>query len=312
MLCHTSWELVDAEHLLLRAELRRAKKELASLERQKKSATHRAQATRVGLENAVREAQRVGLLGTDLQVLDDVEQTLRSLQRVTESDVRLPTAVFAEDDVVADLEAEMQGLRRELRRIHEDAQTTSYWVREESRFADEVNEQKARLRSLELFQGAEEVGASCPLCESTIPLASPTTADLLVHLGGIERQLTAVGIDRQYLEQKLESLGEARGSVEERLVRSQAHLEQAYADSARLREQRDQAIERARTVGKISAYLEQFTRDDEVQDLDGLILSASRRIEAIRGANRCRRSWAASGYFLESHFRGHDEVRGQS
>ena len=61
---------------------------------------------------------------------------------------------------------------------------------------------------------------------------------------------------------------------EKAIVSTQRDLERAYADDEKARLQRNQVIERARVVGRISAFLDQTNLSDERDDLDMLIEEA--------------------------------------
>ena len=70
-------------------------------------------------------------------------------------------------------------------------------------------------------------------------------------------------------------------SAQEALVTTQRRLERAYSDDERARLQRDQVIERARVVGRISAFLDQTTASEENDEFDMLIAESRPRVEAL-------------------------------
>ena len=69
--------------------------------------------------------------------------------------------------------------------------------------------------------------------------------------------------------------------IDNALVSTQRELERAYAENEKARQQRDEVIERARVVGRIGAFLDQFSLLDEKGELDRLIDAAERRVEVL-------------------------------
>ena len=110
---------------------------------------------------------------------------------------------------------------------------------------------------------------------------TPAAVDLSSSLRVLEKQLAAVGAERPHLQGRLDAFGKKRSDVEKAIVSNQRDLERAYTDDEKARVQRDQVIERARVVGRISAFLDQTHLADEGGDLDILIDEARARVEVL-------------------------------
>lgn len=271
---------VDEDQFLRQYQLDDARMRLHQLQVRKEAL---AQVSRTALERVRRfviDARRVGLIGEEFES-NDVERLVRELRRVASADVRAPTIVDSGSEVIGSLEREIQSLRGELSAVQGDIRVTQVFLREQSNFSKEWREQKARLESIELYKGNPKTDETCPVCETPIGDMRPMTSDLLASLRVLDAQLGAVGLEDPHLQERLDAFGRRRIEIEEAIVSAQRALERAYADNERARIQRDRAIERARVVGRIGAFLEQATSSDEGEDLDRRIAEVKQRIEAL-------------------------------
>ena len=105
--------------------------------------------------------------------------------------------------------------------------------------------------------------------------------DLTDSLEVLDRQLKTVSAETPHLQQRLATLVKQRTEIQEAIVARQHSLERAYSEDERARRQRDQAIERARVVGRISAFLDQVSLPNQNEELDRLIAGARQRVEAL-------------------------------
>ena len=108
---------------------------------------------------------------------------------------------------------------------------------------------------LVLYTGTSETNSTCPLCDTELTTPTPSAADLAISLEALNRQLDAVGAERPHLLERLNVFGKKRGEIEKAIVSTQQELERTYAEDEKARIQRDYVVERARVVGRISAFL---------------------------------------------------------
>ena len=261
---------VDEEHFLRQNELDDAKLSLRQLEARREAMKSDDDRTHTQIRRFVLDARRVGLVNEDFEPVD-VELGLRELKRVMESDLQSPTIVSGAREVIIRLENEIRTLHRQLDDVQNDIRATTHFIREQTSYSREVSEQRARLVSLNLYKGTTELDNICPLCEVHLETPTPAAADLSSSLRLLEKQLEAVGAERPHLQERLDAFGKKRNDIEKAIVSTQRDLERAYADDEKARVQRDQVIERARVVGRISAFLDQTHLSDERDDLDMLI-----------------------------------------
>lgn len=271
---------VDEDHLLRQNELDSAKLELGRLEARRDAMEASTGDLRQRMRQFLIDARRVGLIDGRFESTD-TDVVLRELSKVVSTDIQSPTIVTGSRDTIGRLEGELVVLRQELEEIQNNVSATRHFMREQTRFSIETNEQRARLVSLGLYEDAPSGDHICPLCTTTLDTPTLRVSDLNNALGIIESQLETVGIENPHLQQRLDMLAKKRGEVEEALVATQRSLERAYSDDERSRRQRDEVIERARVVGRISAFLEQTTLSDEMADCDRLIEEARNRVAVL-------------------------------
>ena len=271
---------VDEEHFLRQNELDDARALLKNLEVRRDAAKSIDEAAHGRIRRLLRDARRVGLLAEEAE-LDTLEDSVALLRNVSQTDLRSPTIVSVASDVIGHLENELQSLQQQLNGIINDMRATQHFLREQTTYSSEVSEQRARLVALELYAGASEVDHVCPVCETQLRTPTASQSDLVRSLRELDRQLDAVGSERPHLQQRLDQLGKRRGEVEAAIVAAQRDLQLAYADDERARRQRDEAIERARVLGRISAMVDEADDEGDGSATEEQIDEARRRVAML-------------------------------
>ena len=271
---------VDEKHFIIQYRLDEARKRLRELETRKEALARNTNESLGRLRRIILDARRVGLLSEDFES-HDIEHVLAELRRVATIDVRSPTTLPIDSNVIVDVESELQTLRYQLQEVQNDIRATRLFIRERTEYSQEVSEQRARLISLELYTGESGTDHICPVCETHLSNLSPSAEDLLTSLRSIEHQLGVVESEEPHLLQRLDALEKRRNMILESIVTTQRNLERLYADDERTRILRDHVIERARVVGRIGAFLDHSAMSDESDDLDRRIANAKRDVEVL-------------------------------
>ena len=142
-------------------------------------------------------------------------------------------------------------------------------------------QQRARLASLGLYKRESDGDHICPLCEAHLEDADAQRDRSFPFAPGDREQIGGGGAEKPHLQERLSAFAKKRLEIEKAIVATQRELERAYAENEKARQQRDEVIERARVVGRIGAFLDQFSLLDEKEDLDRLIDAAERRVEVL-------------------------------
>lgn len=268
---------VDENYFLLRDELDKAKLSLSELQARRDALKVHDDRAHTQIRRFLVDARRVGLMDHDYEPTD-TQLALRELSRVADMEFQSSSIVSGASETIVRLENELRTLHRQLDDVQNDIRATNHFIREQTNYSREVGEQRVRLMSLGLYTGASDADDTCPLCETQLNSPTPSAADLASSLRVLDQQLQAVGAERPHLQERLKTFADKRLDIEQSIVATQRALERAYADDERAKRQRDEALERARVVGRIGAFLEQFGLPDERADLDTLIEEAQRRV----------------------------------
>ena len=271
---------VDEEHFLRQNELDNAMVSLRELEANRAAMASGEAGSATRIRRFVLDARRVGLLRQDFESTD-TQLALRELRRVVETDIQAPSIVSGASEVVTQLENELRTLHRELEDIQNDIRATKHFLREQTSYTREVGEQRARLVSIDLYSGDSDADHICPLCEARLETPTPAAADLSSSLRLLDSRLEAVGAERPYLQERLSTFDARRLDIEKAIVSTQRELERAYVENERARLQRDEALERARVVGRVSAFLDQFSPPEGIDSSDRLIAEARQRVDVL-------------------------------
>ena len=271
---------IDEDHFLRQIELDEAKQSLHKLQSRREVMKSDKNSAREQARGVFFEAQRAGLVDESFESVD-IGLMLRELQRVAATDIISPTNVFDASEVISQLESDTRTLHQKLNSVQSDIQATKYFLREQNRYRTEVNEQRARLVSLKLYIGESDSDNVCPLCETCLETSIPAADDLFRSLQVLDNQLSSVGTEHPHLLEHLGMLEKKKTEITEKIVSTQLNLERAYADDARVRLQRDQLIEQARIIGRISAFLDQAIPSIGHDGLDKLIDEAKQKVEIL-------------------------------
>ena len=271
---------VDEEHFLRQNELDNANRALRELEAQRDAIKNREERAAESVRRFVLDARGVGLLGEDFEPTDP-QLALRELKRIADTDFMAPSIVSNTGNVVTRLENELTTLYRQLEDVQNDIRATKHFLHHQSSYTQEVNEQRGRLASLELYTGSSEEGHICPVCDVTLETPTPTAADLSESLKRLDAKLDAVAGERPHLQKRLAALDAKRLDVEKAVVSAQKELQHVHTRNERARLQRDETIERARVVGSISAFLDQFIAPSEIDGINARIDEARQRVNAL-------------------------------
>ena len=271
---------VDEDHFLRQNELDNAKEKLRHLENRKDILKRANDDALHRIRSFVLDGRRVGLIDGNFEPTD-VESAIKELTRVLSIDPRSPSNITSSREVIVQLEDELQTLRQQLIEVQNDVRLTEHFIQKQTDFSLEVHEQHARLVSIDLYKGSSDREHICPLCESQLQVLNPAVSDLSNSLELINRQLETVGVESPHLQKRLDTLGRKRMVIKESIAATQRRLARAYSDDELARRQRDQAIERARVVGRISAFLDQTSSSEQNEYLDELIAEARRRVEML-------------------------------
>ncbi len=270
----------DEDHLLKQAHLDQARRDLRILERQIRDVevvdTNSFPRARALMD----EAKGIGLID-DRVTSTTYEATLEILKRAAaESVLRDEMVIADENEILASLRAERQGLRNELEQVNAEIRSTRNFTTESNGYEREAKEQRARLSSVGLIQ-ADGDHTECPVCKSHLAEPVPTVNQINDALRTLSLQLETVEAENPRLLQRLASLETEAGLIQQRLQENQHRIAARVRENELLKTQQDAYVLQARTVGKITQYVESVSTSETSNSLRAQLDLARSRVSVL-------------------------------
>ena len=187
------------------------------------------------------------------------------------------------EDILASLRTERQSLRVELERVNADIRATRMFTSETTGYEREAKEQRARLSAIELITSPDDHISQCPVCASILETAPPTVSNISQSLQELHQQLVAVEAENPRLQLRLANLMREESTVEERLRENQIFISRRQRENEILRVQQDTFVLQARTIGKVTQYLETAGALDSNSGLRTAVELARARVAVLEG-----------------------------
>ncbi len=246
----------DREDVIKRQRLRTLRRELAALRRDQ-SEQDSVVLTSGTAHAMLREAQQVGLLDSDIALPQAHDDALAVLAEVlTRRDYGEAPDSEGGDRLDALLE-EHGRIRREFGEQRAEIRLLDQIVSERSGFADEGDEQVARLASLDLLPPTDSVeGSVCPLCESHLEDHVPAVHDLRSALQTLNGEIGAIRSGTPRVLEVRARLEQKVSELQADLRRNQVAIEELQASEQTLSVIRDDAVRRSAVRGRIGLYVD--------------------------------------------------------
>lgn len=271
----------DEDHLLKQAHLDQARRDLRILERQARELEAVDTSTFPRARALLDEAKTVGLVD-DRTSTTTYEATLEVLTRVaTESRLRDEMVIADEEELLATLRAERQGLRNELEQVNAEIRSTRNFSTETNGYEREAKEQRARLSSVGLVKQAGEATDECPVCKSHLTNPVPSASQIDEALKTLSLQLETVEAENPRLLQRLASLEGEAELIQERLRENQQRIATRIQENELLRSQQETFILQARAIGKITQYVESVSSSEATSSLKTSLELARSRVAVL-------------------------------
>ena len=275
---------VDEDQFVKQYELDLAREELRALENSAAQRVAYRRSSRVTTTRLLNEGKRIGIVPADFQPVDEQDE-MAGLERAAKVEITSSQYVPDFGETISRLRDEQKGLREALTAKTEEIRVARMFQSDQTAFSREGVEQRARLSSLGLYKSKEDPsGENCPVCDSRLAVHTPTVDILRGSLDGLNRQLAVVYSESPHLQEHIAGLERARERLEIKLVEAQANLTKTLVDDAKAQAEQDMLLDRARVVGRISAYLETVRPEEGDEALRLSIDTARRKVQTLEVA----------------------------
>jgi len=276
-----------------RKALQRARRQFYDESRQKRELIIKGQ-------SLVIEAQDLGLLNesdaSDIEQIDSLKTILNEAITRWEPSVTPPTI---DDPRLPGLKTEMDQLKQEYNRIRISLESTKALQKEVAGYTEQAEEQRLRLRSINLFTAQNpfdfaESHNQCPLCLSELresDLNIPQIAAIRKALNKLEDDLLAVRVEQPAIEEQIRAievqLSQKQREIDRKQLEISAILRQTQATDNIIQEITRNNSHIDRVIGRIEFYLE-MADTDSLNDLEQQRQEAEEQFSALENQQAAR------------------------
>lgn len=274
---------IQENRLKLQKELRQARQKLAQTQSSLKEAESITKQRFVIASNLLIEAQQVGLIDSNF-IAEDSTDIFEALQSTLEW--KSTEILLIGNDKFPELQAEIEEIRQDFKQIHEKIIATETFLKKETGFSKEANQQLLRLESINLFKTDHSSPNHCPLCNSSLPESIPSISAIRESLISLQNNVENVEVSQPRLLEHIEQIKEQREELRLRIKEKEMAIKAATDEQEAAQQIRDTNAHIARTVGRISLYLETLELTDEksqirsdIEQLKKLIASYEEQLD---------------------------------
>ena len=257
---------VDDEYVRKREEMRRLRRKLRDVERQLRELASLRGDGVTRAATLLAEARDAGLSASGAE---SWEEAVAGLREISAQPAASWVPVAEENQEFERLSDERVRLREQHGKLRDEVAAARAFAESGAGFSREASEQRARLISIGIFEGASSSEA-CPLCEQELRDAGqrPGMDMVAATLAGVSSRLDTVVRASPHLERAISGLEDELQRVQAALARNRRQMEAVRSADERVQELADDESRRALVVGRISLYLESLPDLPDTKDLE--------------------------------------------
>ena len=257
---------VDDDYVRKREQLRRLRDQLRSVERRLAEIAALRGDGASKAEGLLAQARDAGITTA---VPDSWDATVAALRAVAATPLAAVEASVSDGAEFSRLSDERAQLLAEQRRLRGERDAIRTFENEEKGFSREATEQRARLKTIGIFDDAT-AGHNCPLCAQALEPAGPqtTVAEVRGTLTSLSARLDSVVRATPPIEKAVAELETILQTVNDGLARNRATMEAVRAADERVAQTRDEATKQIHIIGRISLYVESLPDLPDTQSLE--------------------------------------------
>jgi prefoldin subunit 5 len=245
---------VDNDYVQKREQLRRIREQLRSVERKlaEMAAIRGGGASKA--DDLLAQARDAGLSRTSSGTWEETTAALKQIASTPLAEVEATNADGSELSRLADERAQ---LLEEQRRIRDEIQVVRSFEQDGRGFSREATEQRARLKSIGIFEDSSQ-GHTCPLCSQSLDdnAEVPAVVEVRAAFESLSSRLDAVVRATPQVERAVAELDERLRTIQEKVSRNRSEMEAVRSADERVALAQDDSTKRVHILGRISLYLE--------------------------------------------------------
>jgi len=225
------------------------------------------------------EARQVGILPPD-RTPSSTEEILQLLKVAA---AWTPAALPDEDaGRISGLEEELSALRGERKSLVQNVEAAKLFSEKEDGFSREAAEQRDRLESINALPRNTRTGEWLwPFAEANLGMDSPIADALLAELRSLETEMEKVTGERPRLQSYRREVEEKLAETSRLIRAKEEELSAAIAADEAIAEMGSRNNAAAKTVGRISLFLETYRPETDLEEMEKRKRALQRRVEAL-------------------------------
>ncbi|MFC7783311.1 DUF3732 domain-containing protein [Rossellomorea sp. GCM10028870] len=270
---------IREDYLIIQNEIKREKKNLKLL---KKTLNESLSITGEGVSRArglVLEAREVGIINNDeVEATTDFKKCISLLKNIKDKDSNLNSQ--GDNTHLNKLLEKRRNIINEIRVLTDHLKEADAMSTDLTGYSNEIVEQKARLTSINLFHGKEEIN-KCPLCSTLLEVPPPKIQQMNNSLLQLEKKLEGVQRDKPVLNDYTERIKEGLDNKKESLNNVNLQIAMVNKRQEEMEFSSDINSSVAKVVGKVELFLESYNDIDNSSDLQSRIRNKESRISEL-------------------------------
>lgn len=282
---------VDETHFLLMGELDDLVKRLRSLEATESRQVQTIEASRSRVSRIVNEGKRLGLISQDFAAVDD--SAFGYLEKIADTQIEAPELMPDFGETIQKLRSEQSSIQNRLAELNQDARAARSFLSDQTDYSRETTEQRARLKSVEIYKGDLASSDVCPFCDSSLATPIPKVSEVNRSLGKVSEQLKGIYRESPHIQSHIVDLDKQIANASDALRGIQAELNRAVSEDQNAQETQNQVIARGRFLGRLQEFLETASPNkvddsvsDQIDEIKSLIAAVRSRLNSDEVASK--------------------------
>lgn len=254
---------IREDGLKVEQEIARKKRDLSRLVREKNE-SEKIKADGVSKAfSLIEEAKQIGILEKQI-VIETVVDAVKILNTIKDWEYKDSIIeVRGENSALKELLTKRNDNRVELGKLEDTISATEAFIKNNFSYSEEVEQQKIRLESINLFQVDTTDNKVCPLCCNTLDTEIPQISSINTSLQKLKENLEETSREKPRLNEYLQGLKNTGEKIKEEIEKVERSITALYEEQENARRLRDLNLRRGKVIGRISLFLESldFTED---------------------------------------------------
>jgi hypothetical protein len=254
---------IKEDGLQIEQEITRKKRDLYRLVREKNESE---KIKSDGISKAfalIEEAKQIGILNKQI-VVETVSDAIKTLDSIKDWEYRDSiNEVRGENSVLKELLNKRNDFKVELGKLEDTISATEDFIKSNFSYSEEIEQQKIRLETINLFQENNTPNNKCPLCDNVLESEMPAISAINESLRKLNQNLEETLREKPRLNEYLQGLKGNKEKLKEEIIKAENGISALYEEQEKARRLRDLNLRRGKVIGRISLFLESLDLSED-------------------------------------------------